>query len=188
MPSPQITNLAIVLGVMQLVKKLDLLDSNIVFYLRCLYIASNALIMLSYFIIHLKIKQKNDMTTLKYVETPGPLSGSHEPKLVTTTIKGYDQSELQKAIKGTLTGVAMMCVMHFWFKFTQPLVIQSILPLKSALESNVAQIHLFGKPASGDLKRPFKVTSMFGGTSGPDDSPQAIKAAEKVKVSGAKEE
>lgn len=36
------------------------------------------------------------------------------------------------------------------------LVIQSIIPLKNALESNMAKIWIWGMPATGDLKRPFK--------------------------------
>lgn len=36
------------------------------------------------------------------------------------------------------------------------LIIQSILPVKNALESNQAKLWLWGKPATGDLKRPFK--------------------------------
>lgn len=36
------------------------------------------------------------------------------------------------------------------------LVIQSILPVKNALESKHALIWIWGKPATGDLKRPFK--------------------------------
>lgn len=35
--------------------------------------------------------------------------------------------------------------------------------LKNLYDAKPVAIHLFGKPAEGDLKRPFKVASMFGG-------------------------
>lgn len=63
------------------------------------------------------------------------------------------------------------------------LVIQSIIPLKNALESNMAKIWIWGMPATGDLKRPFKVPSMFGGldnNSGPQADKASVKEAEKV--------
>jgi hypothetical protein len=49
-----------------------------------------------------------------------------EPKLVTTTISEYDNTQLRAALKGVLMGVGMMAVMHFYFKYTNPLVIQSM--------------------------------------------------------------
>ena len=63
------------------------------------------------------------------------------------------------------------------------LVIQSILPLKNALESKQAQLWVWGKPAAGDLKRPFKAApGLFGmaGAQGPQTDKAAIKEAEKA--------
>lgn len=50
-----------------------------------------------------------------------------EPKLTTTTIGAYDQTQLRSAYKSVLMGVGMMCVMHIYFKYTNPLLIQSKL-------------------------------------------------------------
>lgn len=77
--------------------------------------------------------------------------------------------------------------MHLYMKYTQPLFIQGIMPLKSLFDSKVRpslcsfvcrkqailmykrvevqilKIHLFGQPATGDLKRPFEAPAgMFG--------------------------
>src|ERR1700732_5209085 len=95
------------------------------------------------------------MTTLKYVE-PTPMGSSEEPKLVTTTVHAYDLSQLRSQFKGQLMGIGMMAFMHGYLKYTNPLLIQSIIPLKGIFESNLAKIHLLGQPAIGDLKRPFK--------------------------------
>lgn len=130
------------------------------------------------------------MTTLKYVE-PAPVGSSEEGKLVTTTIQAYDSQQIKQAFRGQLMGVAMMAFMHLYMHYTNPLCVQSIIPLKSALESNLVKIHLYGQPASGDLKRPFKagggfMAAMQGGAAQSDK--KAVEAAERAGRGGAKEE
>jgi Phosphate transport (Pho88) len=63
-------------------------------------------------------------------------------------------------------GIAMMGVMHLYLKFTQPLFVQMIMSLKALYEAKPVWIHVLGKSAQGDLKRPFQTPGMFGGTSG----------------------
>lgn len=130
------------------------------------------------------------MTTLKYVEPP-QMGSSEEPKLVTTTIHAYDLQQLRNQFKGQLMGIAMMAFMHGYLKYTNPLLIQSIIPLKSAFENNLVKIHIMGFPATGDLKRPFKAAgglmSAFQGGNTASDK-KSIEAAEKAGRGGAKEE
>ena len=57
------------------------------------------------------------------------------------------------------------------------------MPLKNAFESKLVQVHIFGKAASGDLKRPWKVANFMG--AGADDK-KAIE--QKGTKEGAKEE
>jgi hypothetical protein len=130
------------------------------------------------------------MTTLKYVE-PAPVGSSEEGKLVTTTVHAYDAAQLKTMMRSQMMGVAMMGVMHLYFKYTNPLLIQSIIPLKGAFEANLTKIHVFGKPASGDLKRPFKQAAGFMSAlqNGPAQSDKkAVEAAEKAGRGGVKEE
>jgi hypothetical protein len=130
-----------------------------------------------------------DLTTLKYVE-PAPMGSAEEPKLVTTTVHQYDVEQMKSLYKGQLMGVGMMAVMHLYMKYTNPLLIQSIIPLKSAFESNEVKIWLFGQPASGDLKRPFKAAAgLMSGLSGaPVSDKKSLEAAERSGRGGAKEE
>lgn len=131
-----------------------------------------------------------DLTTLKYVE-PAPLGSTEEGKLVTTTVHAYDISQLKNLMRSQAMGVAMMAVMHLYFKYTNPLIIQSIIPLKSALEANLTKIHVWGQPATGDLKRPFKQPAglMSGLQGGPAQSDRkAVEAAERAGRGGVKEE
>ena len=48
-------------------------------------------------------------------------------------------------------------------RYTQPLFIQALMGLKTLYDAKPVAIHLLGKPAEGDLKRPFKAGGMFGG-------------------------
>jgi hypothetical protein len=127
-----------------------------------------------------------DMTVFKYVEPP-PMGSAEEAKTVTTTVYAYDQSQVRQAWRGQLMGVGMMAVMHIYFKYTNPLLIQSIIPVKSALEGNLAKIYLFGKPASGELKRPWKASGFMQGGELKTDK-KSIEAAERSGRGGAKEE
>lgn len=130
------------------------------------------------------------MTVIKYVE-PAPMGSTEEPKSVTTTINAYDNAQVRQLWRGQAMGVGMMAVMHIYFKYTNPLLIQSIIPLKSALESNLVKIHLFGKPAVGELRRPFKAAPAFGGLMGDNSvktDKKSIELAEKSGRGGAKEE
>jgi hypothetical protein len=120
------------------------------------------------------------------------MGSTEEPKLVTTTIQAYDTQQIKAAFRSQLMGLAMMGFMHIYMKYTNPLLIQSIIPLKGAFEANLVKIHLFGQPASGDLKRPFKQAAGFmsalqqGGAAQSDK--KTIEAAERSGRGGVKDE
>ncbi|ETS73307.1 hypothetical protein PFICI_14912 [Pestalotiopsis fici W106-1] len=188
--SPQVTNIVIILGMMQVSKRIPFEDPDTLNIVRALYIASNLIIASIYLYTQIQINKKKDLTTLKYVE-PAPMGSTEEGKLVTTTIHAYDSQQVKQLFRSQLMGVGMMAFMHLYLKYTNPLLIQSIIPLKSALESNLVKIHVFGQPAAGDLKRPFKQAAGFmqGLQSGPAQSDKkAVEAAERAGRGGAKEE
>jgi hypothetical protein len=131
------------------------------------------------------------MTTLKYVE-PAPMGSTEEGKLVTTTVHAYDTAQIRALFRSQAMGVAMMGFMHLYLKYTNPLLIQSIIPLKGAFEGNMVKIHVFGAPASGDLKRPFKqapglMSALQGGGAQQSDK-KTLEAAEKAGRGGVKDE
>jgi len=189
--SPQITNLVIILGMMQVSKRIPMEDPDTLNLIRAGYVLSNIIIIAIYGYVHFLIQKKKDNTTLKYVEQP-QMGSTEEPKLVTTTVHRYDIDQMKALYKAQLMGVGMMGVMHLYFKYTNPLLIQSIIPLKSAFEGNEVKIHLFGQAAVGELKRPFKaaaglMSSLQGGAAATQDK-KTIEAAEKAGRGGAKEE
>ncbi|KAI1754937.1 inorganic phosphate transporter Pho88 [Xylaria castorea] len=184
------TNLVIILLMMQVAKKIPFEDPTVLMGVRAVYIGSNVLIAAIYGYVLFQISKKKDLTTLKYVE-PAPMGSSEEGKLVTTTVQAYDAQQMKANFRSQLMGLAMMGFMHIYMKYTNPLLIQSIIPLKGAFEANLVQIHLFGKPAIGDLKRPFKQSAglMSGLQQGTAQSDKkAIEAAERSGRGGVKDE
>ncbi|EMC96990.1 hypothetical protein BAUCODRAFT_32734 [Baudoinia panamericana UAMH 10762] len=191
--NPQITNLIIILVMMQASKKIPFEDPNVLMGVRGLYILSNVIIAGVYFYTKMQIDKKKDLTVLKYVE-PAPMGSTEEPKAVTTTVHAYDLSQLRGLFKAQLMGVGMMAVMHLYFKYTNPLLIQSIIPLKGAFEGNLVKVHVLGKPATGDLKRPWKQNAGMMGMMGGQGSGEvktdkkSIEQAERAGRGGVKEE
>lgn len=187
--SAQVTNLVIVLGMMQVSKKIPFDNPDVLLGVRVMYAVSNVIILAIYLYVQSVINKKKDLTTLKYVE-PAQMGSGEEPRPVTTTVMEYDKQQLRQLMRSQLMGVGMMGVMHLYFKYTNPLLIQSILPLKSALESNLIKIHVFGKPATGDLQRPFKAAAGFMGMGGGEvkSDKASIESAEKKYRGGVKEE
>ncbi|KAK3202444.1 hypothetical protein GRF29_161g1248806 [Pseudopithomyces chartarum] len=188
--NPQITNLLIILAFMQISKKVPFDNPDVLNGVRALYILSNVIIAGIYFYVQAQINKKNDMTVVKYVE-PAPMGSGEEPKFVATTVKAYDLEQLRGLFKAQLMGVGMMGFMHLYLKYTNPLLIQSIIPLKGALEGNLVKIHLFGQPATGDLSRPWKAAggimgAMQGGEIKTDK--KSIEAAERAGRGGVKDE
>ncbi|PVI03446.1 inorganic phosphate transport PHO88 [Periconia macrospinosa] len=188
--NPQVTNLIIILAFMQISKKVPFDDPNVLNGVRALYVLSNVIIAGIYFYVQAQINKKNDMTVLKYVE-PAPMGSGEEPKYVATTVKAYDLQQLKSLFKAQLMGVGMMGFMHIYMKYTNPLLIQSIIPLKGAFEGNLVKIHLFGQPATGDLQRPFKASgglmgAMQGGEIKTDK--KSVEAAERAGRGGVKDE
>ncbi|KAI9814057.1 MAG: hypothetical protein M1827_003521 [Pycnora praestabilis] len=188
--NPQITNLVIILVLMQVSKKIPFEDPDVLLAVRIAYVVSNVVIIGVYLYLQQQINKKKDMTTLKYVE-PAPMGSSEEPKLITTTVHAYDLQQLRALYKAQLMGVGMMGVMHVYFKYTNPLLIQSIIPLKGAFEGNLVKIHLMGQSANGDLKRPWKAAGGIMGGMGagdPKGDKKSIENAERAGRGGVKDE
>lgn len=72
-----------------------------------------------------------------------------------------------------------MAGMHLYMGYTQPLFIQALMGVKNLYDAKPVAIYILGKPAEGDLKRPFKAGGgMFGRTSLPP--PQYLVADELI--------
>ncbi|ODO07297.1 inorganic phosphate transporter pho88 [Cryptococcus wingfieldii CBS 7118] len=183
--NPAISNLVLSLGAMQVARKIPMEDPQVVNYLRIGYVSAQIIALGIYYFITLKIRRKNDLTVIKYVSPASPTNPDAKPELVTTTVKDYDLAETGKAMRSLLISVAFMCFLHGYMKYTQPLFLQAIMGVKGALESNVAKLHVWNKPAEAELARPFKAApglmeQFTGAAGGPQTDQASIKAAEKA--------
>ncbi|TID24722.1 hypothetical protein CANINC_003014 [Pichia inconspicua] len=189
--NPAVSNLVLMLVGMQVSKRLDFENPDTLFYVRLAFVVGQTITLLIYLYVRFTIVKKNDLTTLKYLEPANKMAGETQEKLVVTTVKDYDLKQIDSAIKGVFTGLAMTGFMHLYMKYANPLVMQSITPIKSAFESNIVKIHLLGKPAVGDLKRPFTAPPSFlAGLTGGDvkTDKSSIEKAETAGTGGVKED
>ncbi|SCV74522.1 BQ2448_7551 [Microbotryum intermedium] len=158
--NPAITNLLFSLGAMQVARKIDFEQKDTLQLVRIGYVASQLICLLAYYYVSVVIKRKNDLKVLTYVEPKAPMQ--QEPGAqVTTTNRDYDLSEVSKAVRSVLIGIAFMSFMHGYLKYTQPLFIQAIMGIKGLYDSKILQLHILGRPATGDLKRPFEPAPSF---------------------------
>lgn len=112
-----------------------------------------------------------------------------QPKKTRKSIRDYDLEAIQKSLNGVYTQVVIMGFLHFYFKFTQPLVLQSILPWKNLLTMPVVQIRIFGCKAEGKLARPWKTPNPFGDLMEQMDENAANKKDDdKATIEGSKDE
>ncbi|KAJ4001535.1 inorganic phosphate transporter [Lentinula boryana] len=186
--SGAVMNLGISLGAMQLARKIPFDDPEVLNYARIGYVVTQLTILGIYYYTSIIIKKKNDQTVLKYVEPPSAMAPQEEGKLVTTTVRDYDLAEVSKLLRAVYMGILMMAFLHGYMKFTQPLFIQSLMGLKGLYDAKPLAIHILGKPAEGELKRPFKAApGFFAASSDPQTDKAAITEAEK-KVGGKKDD
>ncbi|KAI8093370.1 inorganic phosphate transporter [Halteromyces radiatus] len=166
-------NIAFMLVTMQVGKKIDWEDPSTLMIARIGYYGAQVLVLLLAYALMQLVKNKNDTTVLKYTETK---AGATQGQQVETTTVAYDVAQVQQFIQSTLTSVAMISLMHWQFKFTQPLLLQSILPFKNLLAHKIALIYLWGDAPEGALKRPFQAENPFAALMG-GASPTAEPAA-----------
>lgn len=104
-------------------------------------------------------------------------------KCVNTYIKDYDIAEVHKTVKQSAMGILLITFLHFKFGYVQPLLVQSILGMKTFLMTKEVRIHYWGSPTTGDLRRPFRLEAPFGMVNEkkqPKTDKGSIKKAEKA--------
>ncbi|KAJ1796581.1 phosphate transporter (Pho88) [Coemansia sp. RSA 2399] len=154
--------MAVIFGTMHIVKKAGLEDPEYMPLIRGVYGVATALMIALVFYLKSTITAKNDTTALEY-DDPAP--GSQGGRVVTTNVK-HDISEIGKLQKSTLLTVGIVIFMHFKFGYIQPLILQTLLPMLNMYKSPLFQIHILGRPATDDLKRPWTPANPFAGFGG----------------------
>jgi len=153
--SDQISSLVFVLLIVQVTRHLDLANPSNLLALRITYGLSQLFLLGVSFYALRRIRKLADKTKLQVPEPAKPFT--NEPATVKEiTVEEYDVEKVKEYIKQTVFSCLFLLFLHYKYEFLQPLLIQSILPLKAAFFLPIFQIHVFGKLAEGDLKRPFK--------------------------------
>jgi len=73
----------------------------------------------------------------------------------------YDMSKVKQMFFNTFLTMGLSIFLYAKFKILKPLPIQTLFAVKNLLEQPLVSIHILGKPATGDLARPFKVNNFL---------------------------
>ncbi|KAF9279574.1 hypothetical protein BGZ74_002812 [Mortierella antarctica] len=165
MDSP-IVSIAIMLGSMQLTKRLDLQNTRTQKRVLLGFLTAQAIVLAIHRLVRRRILRRKDMTLLKYLDQPPPSilpppssSQNTTSRLIRTTHMEYDLEQVGQAQRQTLTNLAVMTFLYYQFGVVRPLVVQSLLPVRNVLAAKLAQVHLFGEKAEGALSRPWRAES-----------------------------
>ncbi|KAJ1549040.1 hypothetical protein HK405_010833 [Cladochytrium tenue] len=79
---------------------------------------------------------------------------------INTTVKEYDLSKNNEQLQQYFITLGLMIFMHFQWGYLRPLIIQSLLGLRTLYSVPLFQVYILDKKAADDLKRPWK-TRLF---------------------------
>jgi hypothetical protein len=158
--SSQITNMLFVLALVQLVKFFDLASPKNATLIRIIYGAAQIAVLATLAFIRSSIIKANLKGSITVNVPAKPFSGE-EDRTETISIKENDSRELNMLLQQTLFSLVMLVVFHLWLKALQPLIFQSILPIKNLITNQLFQIYVLNRKAEGSLERPWKEPNPF---------------------------
>lgn len=183
MLADQISSMILVLGISQILKRYDLTTPQAVMTIRIMYFSSQAVQLLVWFYVRhlIRTSKKEDESQMLEITEPAKPFSNEPPKKTRKSVRDYDLEAVAKNINGIYSQVVIMGFLHFYFKFTQPLIFQSLLPWKALFMMPVVQIRLLGFKAEGSLARPWKAPNPFGDLMAQMDDNAAAKKDDDAK-------
>lgn len=149
------------LGVMLLLQKFDLEEGGYLVPARIAYVVVQIICIGTWCMVYMTIqKMEDDGVKLKIpeVKTMGQVA---KPACEQTKVE-YDTSKWKEMMQQLCMGFLIVGGMHYKWGYTMPLVMQVVMTPLQLFENPLLQIHVFGKAAVGDLKRPFPTPNPFG--------------------------
>ena len=134
-------------------------EDNLI-YIRAAYATSIALQLLILFYIRTKILSKGDTTPISYKEPKKPFEET-EPETIVTNVCDYDQNMVFAQLKQVGISVLVIAVVHIYFGYLPPLIMQAVLSFKNLLGVPLVKVHLLNQADVGELSRPWVAKSMF---------------------------
>ena len=86
-------------------------------------------------------------------------------------------SQVKSLFFQTVLGAAVVVFMHVKWGYLRPLLLQSVLGLKTLAAAPIVQVYVLGYKPEGELARPWKAPGLGQQTEGP--TPKELKAQEK---------
>mmetsp|Transcript_23951 Transcript_23951/g.57090 ORF Transcript_23951/g.57090 Transcript_23951/m.57090 type:complete len:169 (+) Transcript_23951:1-507(+) len=124
---------------------------------RQAFLLSISLVMLTFLFLYSRIQKSRQ--THKTVKVKVTTAGGEVEQ--EQTFLQHDVAELKKLVQQTLLGCLVVGGLHYWKGFVQPLVFQSLLIPLTVLDHQLFHLYILGRPATGDLERPWKDDNPF---------------------------
>merc|ERR1711907_47667 len=124
------------------------------------YVTMQAITLSICFMVYRSIESKRGQQghTQRFLVKAPPLPfGQENPapdKMMNAT--EYDISKLNEIVKQILMGICVISFIFYKWESPKPLFLQMLMAPSAILESQLFQIHIRGKPATGELIRPWK--------------------------------
>jgi hypothetical protein len=189
----QLSGMILVLAMMQLVKYFDLGNAKYTTLIRAIYAVVQLIMFGALFYLRTLIfkRRLQDQVTVPRVPNPFTDTGN-EPTEETLTVQEYDLREWRKIAQSQVMGTVLLVVIHAWFKNLQPLIFQSVIPLKTLFTHQLFKIYIMGVSAEGKLARPWKESSalseLFGGANRTEEAAEQTEEPRIVELDSDAEE
>mmetsp|Transcript_60396 Transcript_60396/g.112117 ORF Transcript_60396/g.112117 Transcript_60396/m.112117 type:complete len:200 (+) Transcript_60396:178-777(+) len=132
--------------------------------------------------MYLKVTSSKELEGLVHVPAVVQFGQEVSPSQTIST-KEYDLTKCKHQAVQVLLGSGLCYVMYHKLGYVIPLAMQIVMLPLGTLESPVAQVHVFGRAARGNLKRPWPQPNMFAGPLG---MLEEVKKESKKKLNEAK--
>ncbi|OLY77734.1 hypothetical protein AYI68_g8233 [Smittium mucronatum] len=152
--------MVLIFGSIQVAKRLGIDQPEKINQLRTLFVTTTIIFYTLGLVIRQIVISKKNTTPFEYSEPA--TNGQEQPTVVKTTIGEYDLGEINKLLKSSFMSTLIVSALHLYFKISQPLIVQSVLPLFSILKSPIFLVHVLGFSPTGEYERPWVVKSAFG--------------------------
>jgi hypothetical protein len=170
-------------------KYIDLTDENNIMYTRIAFYSVQVVLLACSYMVYRHIEGVKDETEISITPARSIGQTDEQPKQA-TSVRAYDYGELKKQLQQIFIGAAIITAMHFQWGYVQPMLLQSILPLKNILWSPVFRVHLLRQvpTESNGLMRPWVADNPFASLTGAGAEPQSTEEKEVAAPAPAEKE
>ncbi|KAF7683972.1 hypothetical protein TCON_0828 [Astathelohania contejeani] len=146
----QILHFAISLAIMRYFRHMDTRNKLLLWFIRTVYGISQLIYFIALFKIYTLIHNKIDVRTLP--PQLNTLDKEEEDKIYGIIYTEYDIREFNKIYKNAKIHLLVVSLLHWKWGFVHPLIMQSVIAMKSFCLNPLFMAYLFGK----NIARPFE--------------------------------